>query len=173
MDFDGPLYRALNPVYANAPLSGEGARRFGGRFNRLGVPALYLTPDFEVLRLEIARGGRFQPSVVVEVAAELRGLFDARDPTALTAEGLRPVDIADPEWRLAQREGQPVASQTLAAGLVARGYLGLVAPSFALGAGPGHRAIVLWRWEGEDVRLRVIDEDGRLGRFGPGPARRS
>lgn len=33
MRYVGLLYRALNPVHAREPLSGEGARRYGGRFN--------------------------------------------------------------------------------------------------------------------------------------------
>ena len=43
--YQGPLYRALNPVYARQPLSGRGARLYGGRFNPKGVPALYTAFD--------------------------------------------------------------------------------------------------------------------------------
>ena len=41
MRYRGLLYRALNPVYAAEPLSGEGARRFGERFDAKGVPSLH------------------------------------------------------------------------------------------------------------------------------------
>ena len=41
MRFQGLVYRAHNPEWSWTPLSGEGARRHGGRFNRRGVPALY------------------------------------------------------------------------------------------------------------------------------------
>ena len=41
MRFRGLVYRAHNPQWSWTPLSGEGARRHGGRFNRRGVPALY------------------------------------------------------------------------------------------------------------------------------------
>ena len=41
--YAGPLYRALNPVYAREPLSGRGAELYGGRFNAKGVAALYPT----------------------------------------------------------------------------------------------------------------------------------
>ena len=41
MLYRGPLYRALNPIYAREPLSGRGAELYGGRFNPKGVPALY------------------------------------------------------------------------------------------------------------------------------------
>ena len=42
MRFQELVYRAHNPEWSWTPLSGEGARRHGGRFNRRGVPALYL-----------------------------------------------------------------------------------------------------------------------------------
>ena len=41
MRFRGVVYRAHDPRWSWAPLSGEGARLYGGRFNRRGVPALY------------------------------------------------------------------------------------------------------------------------------------
>ena len=41
MRFQGLVYRAHNPEWSWTPLSGEGARRPGGRFNHRGVPALY------------------------------------------------------------------------------------------------------------------------------------
>ena len=43
--YDGPLYRALNPVYARMPLSGRGAELYGGRFNPKGTAALYTALD--------------------------------------------------------------------------------------------------------------------------------
>lgn len=47
MHFTGLLYRAHNPVWSREPLPGEGAARFGGRFNSIGRTALYtlLAPD--------------------------------------------------------------------------------------------------------------------------------
>ncbi len=39
------LYRAHTPEWAGLPLSGAGAARKGGRFNREGVEALYLALD--------------------------------------------------------------------------------------------------------------------------------
>ena len=43
--YRGPLYRALNPVYARMPLSGRGAEPYGGRSNPKGTPALYCALD--------------------------------------------------------------------------------------------------------------------------------
>jgi hypothetical protein len=38
-------YRVISPAYAGTPLSGIGAARQGGRFNRPGQEALYLSMD--------------------------------------------------------------------------------------------------------------------------------
>lgn len=38
-------YRVIKPAYAGTPLSGAGAARQGGRFNRPGQEALYLSTD--------------------------------------------------------------------------------------------------------------------------------
>ncbi|WP_439546652.1 RES domain-containing protein [Sandarakinorhabdus sp.] len=37
------FHRYLTPRWSHAPLSGAGAALHGGRFNRPGVPALYLS----------------------------------------------------------------------------------------------------------------------------------
>ena len=41
MRFRGIVYRAHDPRWSWPPVSGEGARLHGGRFNRVGVPAFY------------------------------------------------------------------------------------------------------------------------------------
>ena len=43
LDAGTPLFRAHNPLWSFQPLSGAGAARAGGRFNRIGTPALYLS----------------------------------------------------------------------------------------------------------------------------------
>lgn len=42
---DEVYYRVISPIYASAPLSGTGAARQGGRFNRPGQEALYLSEN--------------------------------------------------------------------------------------------------------------------------------
>lgn len=44
-DEDVACYRVISPAYAGTPLSGMGAARQGGRFNRPGQEALYLARD--------------------------------------------------------------------------------------------------------------------------------
>ncbi len=43
MRFEGIVYRAHDPRWAFSPLSGDGAKKTGGRFNPPGLAALYLS----------------------------------------------------------------------------------------------------------------------------------
>ncbi len=154
----------MHPFHATQPLSGEGARRYGGRFNARGTPALYLARDFDTLRHEIARGGSFQPSVIVQYSADISGLFDACDPAALAQYNMTQDALADPAWLLKMQRGQRVPTQDLAAALPGAGHPGMIVPSYAKGARAGALNIVLWQWGGGTrAGLTVIDDDGRLG----------
>lgn len=165
MDYSGPLYRALHPYHARQPLSGEGARRYGGRFNARGRAALYLARDFDTLRHEIARGGAFQPCVIVEYKVQITSLFDARDPAALSLFGMDLDALADPAWQLKMQRGEAVKTQDFAEALIAAGHAGALVPSFARGARAGACNIVLWHWgDGTAARLKLIDDEGRLSR---------
>ena len=165
--YAGPLYRALNPVYARAPLSGAGAERYGGRFNPVGIPTLYtaLTPA-TALR-EANQVGDLQPTVLVAYRADLGPVFDSRDTDALAAHNMTPEVLADPGWRAAMLAGDTVATQAFARALIANGYAGLLVRSYARGLGARDLNLVLWRWSGPETALDVIDDDNRLGRMPP------
>lgn len=163
--FSGLLYRALNPLWAAQPLSGAGAALYGGRFNQRGRAALYcsLTPLTAVR--EANQVGTLQPTTLVALDADLRPLFDARDPTMLASFGCDAATLADPSWREAMRGGQMAPGQALAERLVEAGYVGMLVPSYVRGAMGDATNVVLWRW-GDDLphRLMLIDDDDRLGR---------
>lgn len=163
MDYAGLLFRALNPVWARDPFSGEGAARFGGRFNPRGLPALYTSLRPETAMREANQVGAFQPITLIAYRAEITGIVDATEPATLAALGLTASELADPAWRDAMRTGGMAPTQRLASDLMARGYCGLLVPSYASGAAPADRNLVLWRWgKGHPARLSVIDDEGRL-----------
>lgn len=160
MRFTGLLYRALNPVWAREPLSGAGAARFGGRFNRIGRPALYTSLAPETALREANQVGTLQPTTLFACRADIAPLLDGRDPAALAPFGMTPEALADPAWRERMLAGRPVPTQDLAEAAIGAGHRGLVAPSYARGAPPQALNLVLWDWDG---CLALVDDDDRLG----------
>ena len=163
--YGGPLYRALNPVYAREPLSGRGAELYGGRFNAKGTAALYaaLTPA-TALR-EANQAGSLQPTILVSYAADLGPIFDTRDAGVLERYNMTAVMLADPAWRTRMLDGQAVPTQDFARDLIADGFAGLLIRSFAKGATAADFNIVLWRWTGGGCSLDVVDDEDRLSRM--------
>ncbi|MEO1456886.1 MAG: RES family NAD+ phosphorylase [Pseudomonadota bacterium] len=162
----GLLYRALNPVYAREPLSGRGAAIHGGRFNRKGVETLYTSLTPETAIREANQVGDLQPTTLVAYRADIGPIFDSRDVGAMAARRMTQEVLADAGWRLRMIKGETVPTQTFADGLVLDGFAGLLVRSFATGARDDQLNLVHWRWNsGEDNRLELIDDQGRLSRI--------
>lgn len=166
MRFTRPVFRAHNPEWAWSPASGEGARRFGGRFNRPGRPALYTSLTVRTAVLETSLLGRpMQPLTLCQYEVDAAPIFDATDPAARRAKSVNEQDLACPNWNRDMLDGRVPASQALAERLIAAGYVGMLVRSFARGATPDDLNIVSWSWgDGPPSLVRVIDEDGRLPR---------
>ncbi len=165
MRFEGIAYRILNPIYANEPTSGEGARLTGGRFNRAGVPTLYLATTVQGAADEAAHGLRdkFDPVTICSYEVDCDDIVDLSTPGERTRHGthLRQLNCG---WRDLKGRGLPVPSWELADRLISGGDAGILVPSFAVGASPGQTNLVLWRWSSRRPhRVRVYDPEGRLG----------
>ena len=164
MRYAGLLYRALNPVYAREPLSGEGARRYGGRFNPKGMPALYTSQSVMTAIREANQIGTLQPTTLVAYEADIGPIFDATAPAALGAEGFTPERLAADDWRLKMLADGKAPTQRLAERLATAGYAGMQVRSFVKGATEHDLNLVLWVWGAElPTRLRLVDDEGRLG----------
>jgi len=163
--YQGTLYRAINPVYAREPLSGRGAELYGGRFNRKGTPALYLSLSIMTALREANQAGSLQPTTLVSYDADIGNVFDSRDDDALEVFGMDAVGLVDTTWRDQMRIRGEARTQAFARKLVEAGYHGLLVRSFAKGATPDDLNLVLWRWGADaPARLTVIDDEGRLSR---------
>jgi RES domain-containing protein len=132
----GLVHRAHNPRWAFDPVSGEGARRHGGRFNPRGVPALYTSVRFETAWLEAQQGFPFkgQPMTVVAYEVDCEGIVDLTDPAERYRLGIAHDDLACPWEDLASRSIEP-PSWILVRRLIAEGAAGIRVASFAPGAG--------------------------------------
>lgn len=165
MHYRGILYRALNPVYAREPMSGRGAELYGGRFNRKGTPALYLSLSIMTALREANQAGSLQPTTLVSYDADIENIFDTRDAQALAAFDMSANALATNNWRDEMRSRGASATQELARRLFEAGHHGLLVKSFAQGAGDEDLNIVLWRWgDTPPAKLALIDDEQRLDR---------
>ncbi|GGB01635.1 hypothetical protein GCM10011491_32210 [Brucella endophytica] len=165
MLYRGQLFRALNPVYAHAPLSGRGAALYGGRFNPKGTPALYTSLSILTALREANQVGALQPTTLVCYEAEIDGIFDSRDDTALRSEGMDAASLADSTWRDQMKAIGEARTQIFARQLIAKGYRALLVRSFAPGTNETDMNLVLWEWGGSaPARLTLIDDEARLAK---------
>lgn len=168
MRYRGPLYRALNPIYAREPLSGRGAELYGGRFNPKGMPALYSSLTVMTALREVSQVGSLQPTTLVSYDADIENVFDGRNEDALRDEGMRAKTLADPGWRDQMKAGGQAMTQAFARRMMARGFHALLVRSFAPGATKDDFNLVLWRWSDRPpFRLTLIDDENRLSRQVP------
>lgn len=165
---DEPLacYRVISPAYAGTPLSGMGAARRGGRFDRPGQEALYLALDEATALAEHKQDNPWLPPGTI---------------CTFFVQGLRIADLAagfDPErwsslwadfavdWR-AEWFGKSIEPPTwyMADDVVAAGWDGIAFPSQAR---PGGTNLVIYDSSSRPtLQLRVYDPQGALKRLGP------
>ena len=162
--FQGPVYRAHNPEWSWDPLSGLGAKLYGGRFNRRGVSALYTSLDVLVaIREASPLGSPFHPLTLCQYRVDCENIFDTRDPKAMKREKVSEEELECPSWNEQMLDGKIPASQQLADRLLACDYAGILVRSFARGAGPNDMNLVLWKWtKRRPHKLTLFDPDHRL-----------
>lgn len=121
------LFRAHNPRWAHIPLSGAGAALAGGRFNRPGVNALYLSFELETAAAEYRQDNDItDPFLMVAYHSQLPALVDLRQHDA-TWDGLW--QDWDCDWRKLYVNGIEPPSWTLGDLLLEADAPGLVFPS--------------------------------------------
>jgi RES domain-containing protein len=85
------VFRICRERYASEAFSGEGARRFGGRWNARGVPMVYCSSSLALAAIElfVHIEPNLQPGDLVSIAATL--------PAGEPAQQFAPNDLP-PEW---------------------------------------------------------------------------
>lgn len=166
MRFRGEAYRAHDPRWSWTPLSGRGAALRGGRFNRKGQEALYLSlaPMTAVREASAGFGHRIEPLLLCTYAVDCEDVADLRAEADRDRHGVAWDDLAC-GWAGDLYAGREPASHRVVRRLVDAGAAGVLVPSFAHGAGGLDHNLILWRW-GPDLphRVRVHDPSGRLPR---------
>lgn len=158
------VWRAHHPRWAFEPASGEGAALHGGRFNRVGVPALYTSMRFETAWAEAQQAFPFkaQPMTLCGYEVDCEDIADLTDEATIAALGAGRAALACP-WEYLVDKGETPPSWALADRLIATGHAGILAPSFAPGATAAEVNAIFWRWTTDPPhRVKVCDDARRL-----------
>ncbi len=145
-------------------MSGGGAAKTGGRFNRKGEPTLYLSLDVMTAVGECTQGltQRLHPLTMCEYNVDCDAVADLRTDTDRTKLGVALEDIAC-GWLSYLRRGQDAPSWLVVDRLKTKGFVGLLAPSFVPNATAKNCNLILWRWSGAiPTKVTLFDPSGRL-----------
>jgi len=151
-------------MWSYDPLSGNGAKKHGGRFNRPGCAALYLSLDLTTAWMEAQQGFPFKPQPMTLVAYEIdcAKIADLNDEHLLASMGSSTQELGC-AWEDLATQNQEPPTWRLAEQLRALDVAGILVRSFASGCTTKNQNLVLWRWsDSEQGNVRVIDDFGRL-----------
>lgn len=124
------FFRFMTPRWSHLPLSGAGAAVGGGRFNRVGVEAVYLSTEHATAYEEIRQGSSIAPPATLAgykvKADEIVDFSGGFDPSIWTDEWRE----WDCDWKYVARIDKTTpASWVLGDMLITRGCRGLLYPS--------------------------------------------
>jgi len=162
--FQGLGYRAHNPYWSFSPVSGEGAKLRGGRFNPKGVAALYLSLTAPTALAEYNQGfpHRPQPTTLCAYEIDCEAILDLDDGDQRHLAGITPSEMECP-WELMLAMKQTPPTWFMAERLIASGIAGIIVPSYAKNAPTGGRNMVFWYWgDRPPHQVRLIEDDNRL-----------
>jgi RES domain-containing protein len=162
--FSGEAFRAHDPNWSWAPLSGAGAALKGRRFNWPGLETLYLSLSFKTAFREVSAGFayRLTPYVLCSYDVDCDDVADLRTEAGRAGHDVPLADLAC-AWGDALIAGREPPSWAVVSRLMEQGHAGILVPSFANGATADDHNLVLWRW-GPDPphKVTVYDPSGKL-----------
>ena len=164
MRFTGRCYRGHDPMWSFSPISGEGAAKTGGRFNRKGEPTLYLSLDVMTAFGECTQGltQRLHPLTMCEYDVDCDPVADLTTDAGRADHGVTLEELGS-AWLTYQRKGQDAPSWLAADRLKAAGFAGLLVPSFVPNATPANCNLILWHWSDQlPAKVIVFDPGNRL-----------
>jgi RES domain-containing protein len=163
--WQGVVFRAHHPKWAYQPLSGEGAQRFGGRFNPLGTPALYTSLSPEGAWAEAQQGFAFkaQPMTLCAYRVDCDHVLDLSSREACAKASVDFAALTCP-WADLMSQKRPVPSWELQKRMKGEGVAAIIVPSFAPAAPVSGRNMVFWEWsDALPHKVEVVDDFARLG----------
>ncbi|MCA1773858.1 MAG: RES domain-containing protein [Halomonas sp.] len=163
--YTGLVYRGHNPRWQHAPTSGEGASRNGGRWNPVGLPALYTSERFETAWFEAQQGFPFktQPLTLCSYEVNCGPILDLCNPDIQMRVRPHPENWMQEAWLDKKIRREPVIAWEIAEQLITMGFAGIRVPSQAKRATHRDVNIVFWQWSSHaPTKVCVIDDENRL-----------
>ena len=149
--FSARTFRVVPPRWAHAPLSGEGARLHGGRYNPPGQTAFYSSFDPHTAYAEYTQGLYDRPGLLCAFDISGARVVDLTTPDGLARAGLNDADL-EARWAGVADARTQIAAMRL----LAEGIDGLIYASLQHHAG---RNLVMWHW-GKRPKIVLIDRFG-------------
>ena len=172
--FVGVAYRSGVPEFATEAdlLTGEGSRRFGGRWNPRGIAAVYASLTPETALAESLAHHRYygvpiedaMPRTFVALAVKLGRVLDLRDGATRQRLRLSGRRLLEVDWRAEARAGREPITQRLGHAAHAGGWEGLIVASAADSG--GHNLLIFPGHLAAESAVRILNPD-RLARVGP------
>ena len=149
----------MPPTWAHSPLSGAGAARAGGRWNRPGQAALYASIELFTAVSEYQQVIDVRPGTFLAFDVFAPAILDLRQPAMRQVVGISTADLLS-EWKvIAYDEGGDPPTWRACDAAVTAGADGSLVPSART---PGGTNLVLWRWNDGQVRVDVHDPNREM-----------
>lgn len=103
------VWRLCRAVHASAAFSGEGARRFGGRWNSRGVPMVYTSTSLALAAIELFV--HLEPSLAPDDLVAISVLLPEGEPA-------RTIELTDlpPDWHADQAGPRRIGDEWIRSG---------------------------------------------------------
>jgi len=134
----------LRPSWSCDPISGNGAKRNGGRFNQIGTQALYLSEQFETAVTEYLQESD-RPGTLCPYHLEIKKVVDLTSKEVLLSLGINE-ELLYSDWR----ESKTHETWNLSTRLILLGVKGAI---FSSVQRKGGKNLVLWNWNDLDVKV--------------------
>ena len=170
-EFFKVVYRANTPKYSNEAdlLSGEGSRRHGGRWNPVGVRAIYASLTPETAMAETLAHNRYyqipvedaMPRMFVAMETNLQRVLDLGRGDVRSRLRVSLERILNLDWRREAREGRVPVTWLIGQAAFVVGLEGLIVPSSA--DPEGQNLLVFPENLKEEGKIRLLHPDRMKG----------
>ena len=137
--FSGTVVRSVDTKYATETsfFAGSGAAKTGGRWNRVGIEAVYASLDVMTATQEAYQNfivyglplSGIRPRVTAGAEVSLVKVLDLTDASVRRKIGFSREDLVDEDWRAIQAAGEESWTQAIGRGCYEAGFEGILVPS--------------------------------------------